>query len=300
MDTKALLSCCHLCPRDCGANRLAGDRGACGETAQLRAGLAYLHQWEEPCLVGDKGSGTVFFSGCPLGCVFCQNGDLSHRGQGKPLSTDRLSQVFLALQAKGAANINLVTGQHFLPQIRDALLEVTGRLSIPVVYNSSGYEKPQALDLLRGLIQIYLPDFKYPSPQLAARYSKAPDYPRWAKAALDAMVDQVGPPVFRADGTMLQGVLVRHLVLPGQTADSKAVLHYLHSRYGSDIYISIMNQYTPVPGLDQYPELQRPVSQAEYDEVLDYAISIGIDQGFTQEAGTVAESFIPHFDGSGL
>lgn len=304
-----LMEDCTLCPRRCHANRSAGERGFCGQTAEITASRAALHFWEEPCISGRQGSGTVFFTGCNLQCVFCQNFSIAHAASGKqaiphaevPLSVDGVVRVFLHLQEKGAANINLVTAGHFLPQVCLAIQTAKNEgLSIPIVYNTSAYEETDSLRLLEGLVDIYLPDLKYQSPKLSAEFSHAPDYFTKASDAIKEMFRQAGPPVFSENGMMKSGVIVRHLLLPGQAGDSKRVLRYLHNTYGNNIYISIMNQYTPLPHTARIPGLNRRVSREEYERVLDFAYKIGIEQGFTQVDDTAMESFIPVFDGEGL
>lgn len=296
------MSDCTLCPRRCHANRAAGQTGFCGQTAQLRAARAALHFWEEPCISGDCGSGTVFFSGCSLQCIFCQNHEIALGESGKVISVERLSQIFLELQEKGAANINLVTAGHFIPQVCRALeLSKTHGLSIPIVYNTGSYEEVASLRLLEGLIDIWLPDLKYFSGDLSARYSSAPDYFQVATAAIAEMFRQTPAAVFDSKtGLMQRGIIVRHLMLPSQAADSKKILRYLHTTYGDAIYISIMNQYTPLAGVSEIPELNRKVAPEEYRRVLDFADRIGIENGFMQEDGTAAESFIPPFDYEGV
>lgn len=296
------MSDCTLCPRRCHANRAAGQTGFCGQTAQLRAARAALHFWEEPCISGGCGSGTVFFSGCSLQCIFCQNHEIALGESGKVISVERLSQIFLGLQDKGAANINLVTAGHFIPQICRALeLSKADGLSIPIVYNTGSYEEAASLRLLEGLIDIWLPDLKYFSSDLSARYSSAPDYFQAATAAIAEMFRQTPAVVFDSKtGLMQRGIIVRHLMLPGQAADSKKILRYLHTTYGDAIYISIMNQYTPLAGVSEIPELNRKVAPEEYRRVLDFADRIGIENGFMQEDGTAAESFIPPFDYEGV
>lgn len=296
------MSDCTLCPRRCHANRAAGQTGFCGQTAQLRAARAALHFWEEPCISGDCGSGTVFFSGCSLQCIFCQNHEIALGESGKVISVERLSQIFLELQEKGAANINLVTAGHFIPQVCRALeLSKTHGLSIPIVYNTGSYEEVASLRLLEGLIDIWLPDLKYFSGDLSARYSSAPDYFQVATAAIAEMFRQTPTAVFDSKtGLMQRGIIVRHLMLPSQAADSKKILRYLHTTYGDAIYISIMNQYTPLAGVSEIPELNRKVTPEEYRRVLDFADRIGIENGFMQEDGTAAESFIPPFDYEGI
>lgn len=296
------MSDCTLCPRRCHANRAAGQTGFCAQTAQLRAARAALHFWEEPCISGDCGSGTVFFSGCSLQCIFCQNHEIALGESGKVISVERLSQIFLELQDKGAANINLVTAGHFIPQVCRALeLSKTHGLSIPIVYNTGSYEEVASLRLLEGLIDIWLPDLKYFSGDLSARYSSAPDYFQVATAAIAEMFRQTPAAVFDSKtGLMQRGIIVRHLMLPSQAADSKKILRYLHTTYGDAIYISIMNQYTPLAGVSEIPELNRKVAPEEYRRVLDFADRIGIENGFMQEDGTAAESFIPPFDYEGV
>lgn len=296
------MSDCTLCPRRCHANRAAGQTGFCGQTAQLRAARAALHFWEEPCISGDCGSGTVFFSGCSLQCIFCQNHEIALGESGRAISVERLSRIFLELQEKGAANINLVTAGHFIPQVCRALeLSKADGLSIPIVYNTGSYEEVGSLRLLEGLVDIWLPDLKYFSGDLSARYSSAPDYFQAATAAIAEMFRQTPAAVFDTQtGLMQRGIIVRHLMLPGQTADSKKILRYLHTTYGDAIYISIMNQYTPLAGVSEIPELNRKVAPEEYRRVLDFADRIGIENGFMQEDGTAAESFIPPFDYEGV
>lgn len=296
------MSDCTLCPRRCHANRAAGQTGFCGQTAQLRAARAALHFWEEPCISGDCGSGTVFFSGCSLQCIFCQNHEIALGESGKVISVERLSQIFLELQEKGAANINLVTAGHFIPQVCRALeLSKADGLSIPIVYNTGSYEEAASLRLLEGLVDIWLPDLKYFSGDLSARYSSAPDYFHVATAAIAEMFRQTPAAVFDSGtGLMRRGIIVRHLMLPGQAADSKKILRYLHTTYGDAIYISIMNQYTPLAGVSGLPELNRRVTPEEYRRVLDFADRIGIENGFMQEDGTAAASFIPPFDYEGI
>lgn len=300
-----LLSSCQLCPRNCKVNRLAGQIGYCGESAELLAARAALHFWEEPCISGKQGSGAVFFSGCSLRCVYCQNREIAIGKQGQSISLQRLADIFLELQGKGAHNINLVTPTHYIPQIADALRQAKKQgLTLPIVYNCGGYEEVSSLRLLDGLIDIYLPDFKYHSPELARRFSNAPDYFEKASLAVQEMYRQVGEPVFDpVSGLMQKGMIVRHLLLPGQTANSKRVLRYLYNTFGDQIYISIMNQYTPMPHLKSMPEyrdIDRKVSDEEYRKILQFAEIIGIQNGFVQEGETASESFIPPFTGEGL
>ena len=293
---------CVLCPRRCLVNREQGERGYCGQTAELRVARAALHQWEEPCLSGTVGSGTVFFAGCSLGCVFCQNQEIAAGRAGKLISVERLAEIFLELQEKGAHNINLVTATHFVPQVAEALRQAKQEgLKLPVVYNTSSYEYVSTLRRLEGLVDIYLPDLKYRDSAWSLRYSHAADYFSYASRAIAEMVRQVGEPVFsEPEGLMKRGVIVRHLVLPGGEADSKEVIRYLYETYENQIYISIMNQFTPTPGLAQYPELNRTLTEKEYSRIVDYAIRLGVEQGYIQEGETAKESFIPSFDCEGV
>lgn len=303
---------CTLCPRGCAVDRKKGERGICGQTETLKVARAALHYWEEPCISGTKGSGAVFFSGCALHCVFCQNRSIANGEAGKEIRIERLTEIFLELAEQGAHNINLVTPGHFVPQIVKALQAAKQQgLAIPVVYNTSSYESVDTLRRLEGLVDIYLPDFKYLDAALAERYSHAADYSAVAKAAVAEMVRQTGTAVFgealaqEENGgeeirLLRRGTIVRHLVLPGQLQDAKAVIRYLYETYGDTIYISILNQFTPLAGLERYPELNRRLTEAEYDEVVDYAISLGVTNGFIQEGDTAEESFIPEFDGAGV
>ncbi len=297
-----LMSECVLCPRKCHANRMAGQTGYCGQGAEIAAARAALHFWEEPCISGQNGSGAVFFSGCNLQCIFCQNHQIATGRIGKILSVAHLCEIFLKLQKKGAHNINLVTASHYIPQVRMALIQAKAQgLSIPVVYNTSGYEEVSSLRMLDGLVDIYLPDIKYHSPRLSTEYSHAPDYFEKASAALAEMFRQVGAPVFdTVSGLMKRGVIVRHMILPENTKDSKKILRYLHETYKNDIYVSIMNQYTPMPQVSSIPALNQKVTAEEYLRVLRFAEKIGITQGFYQEGDTASESFIPEFDYEGL
>lgn len=297
------MSDCTLCPRECHVNRLIGETGYCQCTSDLLAARAALHMWEEPCISGTNGSGAVFFCGCNMGCVFCQNYDIAHARNSRKLTPEHLSDIFLTLQDKGAHNINLVTPSHYIPQIITALTQAKMYgLTIPVVYNTSAYEKVDTLKSLEGLIDVYLPDLKYFSATLSSKYSAAPDYFEVASAAIAEMVRQIPAAVFETDEDSLikKGVIVRHLMLPGCEEDSRAILQYLHKTYGEQIYISIMNQYTPLSTVAQFPELNRTISSKAYDRMIDYAISIGIENGFIQEGETASESFIPSFDGEGL
>lgn len=296
-----LLENCTLCPRECKVNRVEGMRGYCGMDSRIRAARAALHMWEEPCISGKKGSGAVFFSGCGLRCCFCQNRDIAIGDSGKEITLSRLADIFLELEQKGAANLNLVTGAHYVPQIISALeIAKEKGFGLPVVYNSSGYEKVETLRMLDGYVDVYLPDMKYADEKLAASFSHAEDYPRRAGAAIAEMVRQTGACQFKKEGYIRKGTIVRHLILPGHTKNSLAVLEYLHKTYGNDIFISVMNQYTPVWKQEKYPELNRKVTKREYEKVLNCAIKLGIENGYFQEGETAKESFIPKFDYEGV
>ena len=289
---------CNLCPRACNVDRSGGARGYCGESDIVRVARTSLHRWEEPCITGKYGSGTVFFSGCSLKCIFCQNHNIADGSVGQAFTIEELAEAFLRLQENRASNINLVTAGHFVKQVAEALVIAKERgLTVPVVYNSSAYETVESLQKLRGLVDVYLPDCKYYSEEIAGNYAGAPDYFKIATAAIGEMVKQVGEPVFdEKTGNMIKGVIVRHLVLPGHTKDSMEILKYLHEAYGNRIYVSIMNQYTPVIHQDDYPNLNRCVTKREYRKVLDYALSVGMENAFFQEGHTAKESFIPNFD----
>ena len=304
---KAFYAPCTLCPRACHVDRTAGQKGRCHVDAQIRVARAALHMWEEPCLSGRSGSGAVFFSGCALGCIFCQNRASAAGKAGLVISEARLSEIFLELQEKGANNINLVTAGHYVPQVIRALACAKSQgLRIPIVYNSSGYEKAETLRQLEGLIDIYLPDLKYLTPELAAAYSHAPDYPQYAMEAISEMVRQQPQAEFmpedrtEASPIMRRGVIVRHLLLPGHVREAKKVVGYLHETYGDQIYISMMNQYTPMSEKFADPNLNRRVTKREYERLLDYAAEIGVENGFYQEGATADESFIPEFDYEGV
>ena len=292
---------CLLCPRKCGINRGTGQTGVCGVSAEIRVARAALHYWEEPCISGEKGSGAVFFSGCSLHCVFCQNREISDVKAGKVISKERLSDIFIELAGKGANNINLVTPGQYIPDIVWAVSDARRRgLKLPIVYNTSGYENVTELKLLEGIVDVYLPDFKYMDSALSAKYSRAKDYPSVAKQALSEMVRQQPKVVIDdATGLIQKGVIVRQLLLPGHVNDAKAILKYLHDTYQNSIYISMMSQFTPI-ALKAYPEINRTVTRREYERLIDYAIKIGITNAFIQEGDVAKDSFIPAFDCEGV
>jgi putative pyruvate formate lyase activating enzyme len=297
----SLLKRCGLCPRGCGINRLAGDKGFCGAGRNARVALVSLHQWEEPCLSGDRGSGTVFFSHCNLRCVFCQNHAISRDGVGKEVSIERLGEIFLQQQRRGAHNLNLVSPTPYVPQILAAIDHAReGGFSLPVVYNTNSYETTATVSALAGYVDIYLPDLKYYEPRIAVKYSAAPDYFHYAAKAVEAMVKQAGPPLLGNDGLMRRGVIIRHLLLPGYVEDSKRVVEYIHRTFGDAVFVSLMRQYTPVYRAAGHPEINRTVEPAEYTALVEYARSLGVNNGFVQEGGAARESFIPEFDLRGV
>lgn len=292
-----ILKKCNLCPRNCGVNRYE-SLGFCKASDKIKVAYYSLHQWEEPVISGSKGSGTVFFSNCNLKCIFCQNKKISTLGYGKEINNERLKEIFLELQEKGAHNINLVTPTHYVPQIVESLKEAKAAgLNIPIVYNTSSYENVSTILLLEGIVDVYLADLKYFDDSLGCKYSKCENYFEVAKAAIEAMYEQVGKFEI-VDDLMVKGVIVRVLVLPGHADDSKNLIKYLHETYGNNIIISIMNQYTPVEVIDKYPNLNRKVSDEEYEDVIDFAVELGVEMAFIQEGETQDTSFIPDFDDS--
>ena len=288
---------CNLCHRLCSVNRNE-KIGYCGVGSEMLVSRAALHYWEEPIISGQNGSGTIFFSGCSLGCTFCQNRKISRGGVGKPLSAKDLSEVMLRLQNEGAHNINFVTPTHYVPSIAEGIDIARDRgLSIPTVYNTGSFDTVETLKMLEGKIDIYLPDFKFYRAETAKRLALAPSYPEDARRAIAEMVRQCPTPIVN-DGIMKRGVITRILLLPGHVAEAKLSVKYLYSIYGDNIYVSLMNQYTPMPNM-QAP-LNRRVTADEYDELVNYAIKLGVTNCFIQEGGTAEESFIPDFDNTGV
>lgn len=291
---------CNLCPRNCSTDR-STKAGYCKMSDILNVSRAALHFWEEPCISGEHGSGTVFFSGCNMGCVYCQNQDISHQGFGREITVERLAEIFIELENKSAHNINLVTPTHFVPQIVQAVgISRKNGLSVPVVYNTSGYEKVENIESLKQTVDVFLPDFKYFSSETAQKYSFCADYPQIVKKAIEQMVKQTGSCVFDDNGMIQKGVVVRVLVLPGYTDEAKQIIEYLYTTYGDDIFISIMSQYTPCTDLHNYPEINRRLTQEEYDDVVDFAVELGLENGFVQEGESASESFIPPFNLEGV
>jgi len=297
---KKWMTSCQICPHACRVNRWTDERGVCGMGAQMFAARAALHHWEEPCLSGTRGSGTVFFSGCSLHCRFCQNKPISCGQVGEEISPERLSEIFIELQGQGAHNINLVTPTHYIPQIALSLhMAKESGLTLPVICNSSGYDSVASLRILKGLIDIYLPDLKFNSSALSDKYCSTPDYFEKASAALAEMYSQVGEPVFFPDGIMQKGMIVRHLMLPGHLFDTRKILKYLCDTYGNKIFISLMNQYTPPthaqPGIPSHT-----LRADHYEAMVSYLMDRGQSNAYVQESGTCSDSFIPDFDLTGI
>lgn len=291
---------CNLCERKCNINRYE-KKGICGATNKLKVARAALHYWEEPCISGSSGSGTIFFSNCNLKCLFCQNKKISTNGFGKEITINRLSDICIELQKQGANNINLVTPTHYVPSIIKGIKKAKKKgLNIPVVYNTSSYESIDTIKSLNKIVDVYLPDLKYKDDTLAKNYSNIKDYFKVATRNIEEMYNQVGKPIFNQEGIMIKGIIVRVLLLPGHLNDAKEIIKYLYDKYTNNIYISIMNQYTPVEKIDKYINLNRKVTNEEYDELIDYACNLGIENAFIQEGETQEESFIPDFNKIGV
>jgi len=297
---KLTSSPCNLCPRMCGTDRTA-QTGFCQSSSRLKVARAALHFWEEPCISGSRGSGTIFFSGCTLRCCYCQNYRISSENFGQETSIPRLAEICLELQARGAHNINLVTATQYLYSVLPALDLIKGKLQIPVVYNCSGYERVEVIRELQGYVDIFLPDFKYYSNELARKYSRTRDYFEVAVAAIKAMIDQTGTLVFNEAGIMQKGVIIRHLVLPGARKDSLALLNWISDNLPQDKFIlSLMSQYTPVYKSREHQEINRRVTSFEYDSVVKEAIRLGLTNGFIQERSSATEEYTPPFDLEGV
>lgn len=290
---------CNLCPRECMVDREGGQKGFCLMDNRIHIARVALHMWEEPCISGKTGSGTVFFSGCNLRCVYCQNYEIAAGRKGKAVSEAELVDIFIELQKQGAANINLVTPDHYVEAASQAVIRAKKKgLVIPIVYNGSGYEKKEVIGNLSGIVDIFLTDFKYMDGVLAGKLSLAPDYPEIARAALEEMVRVTGSPVFDEKGMLKRGVIVRHLLLPGHKRNAKNVIRYVHETYGKQVILSLMNQYTPLERLKgnlDFSGLCRKVTKREYEQVVQYALEIGVENAFIQEGDTAKESFIPEF-----
>lgn len=286
---------CMLCPRRCGADR-EKEVGVCSCKSEMKIAKVMLHKWEEPCISGKNGTGAVFFSGCPLKCVMCQNKAISRSEVGKPVSESELYDTFFSLAEMGAESISLITAGHFAAKIVPALSKARADgLALPVVYNTSGYETVETLKMLEGLIDVYLPDFKYITGETAKRYSQAPDYPEVALAAIDEMTRQKPEIAYNEKGIMTSGVIIRHLLLPGRLSESKEAMKTLFERYRYMVFFSLMSQYTPVSGLSDYPELCRRVTEDEYGGLIDFCADLGMDNAYTQELSSASDEFIPDF-----
>lgn len=291
---------CNLCPRNCNANRKI-QKGYCRAPFNITAARSSLHFWEEPCISGVEGSGTVFFSGCSMGCVYCQNSDIAHIGFGKEISINRLCEIFLELQAKKANNINLVTPTHYADKIIEAVnLAKQKGLKIPVVYNTSGYEKEETIESLKDTVDIFMPDFKYWLSDTAQKYSNAPDYPEIAKKAIDKMVSLQPDLVFDKRGILQRGVIIRILLLPGFVYEAKRITEYVYSKYGDRVIISLMSQYTPNKNTDKFPEINRKVRKKEYESLVQFAVDLDLKNVYIQDSTSASESFIPPFTLEGV
>lgn len=296
-----MLKSCKLCPRNCYINRLEGNIGFCKSGRNVKIARVSLHQWEEPCISGTNGSGTVFFSNCNLQCSFCQNYQISTDGFGKEISIERLSEIFLEQQQKRAHNINLVTPTHYVPQIIEALKIAKSKgLNIPIIYNTNSYENIETIRSLKGYIDVYLPDLKYFNNKYSCKYSNCPDYFIYATKAIKEMFSQVGELKTNSVGLIEKGVIIRHLMLPGLLFDSKKIIDYIYNTFGNAVYLSIMNQYTPMPRINKHPELNKPLNPKHYDSLIDYCLTLGIKNAFIQEEDTCSESFIPGFNLTGV
>lgn len=294
------LNNCNVCPRNCGVNRNAGKIGFCKSGGTVKVAKAYGHMWEEPCISGTNGSGTVFFSNCNLRCVFCQNHDISQSNIGKEISIERLSEIFLEQQSRGYHNINLVNPTHYIHQIISALsIAKKNGLTIPIVYNSNGYENIESIKALKEYIDIYIPDLKYSNDKYAIKYSSAPNYFNIASEVIEEMVAQVGSPIFN-DDIMVKGVIIRHLMLPGLLFDSKKIVDYIYKTFGDSVYLSLMNQYTPMFKASEYAEINKPLNPAHYDSLIDYCVDIGYKNAFIQESGTNSTVYVPDFNLQGI
>ena len=301
MDYMKLLENCTLCMRNCNVNRNKGIKGVCNSTNSIRIARAALHFWEEPCISGKSGSGTVFFSNCNLKCVFCQNYKISSEGFGTEITIDRLAEIFLELQDKGANNINLVTPTHFVPQIIESLKIAKNKgLNLPIIYNTNSIDTLDTIKTLNGYIDVYLPDFKYFEDKYALKYSKIKGYSKNVLEVIDEMVKQVGHPKFNEDGIIVKGVIVRHLLLPGLLFDSKKIIDAIYKKFEDRVNISLMNQYTPMYNAKMYPEINKSINEKTYDSIINYALSLGVKNGFIQESGTNSEEFVPDFNNEGV
>lgn len=301
MKSFSILDNCNLCIRNCGTNRNLNKTGFCKSNNQIVVARAALHFWEEPCISGNNGSGTVFFSNCNLKCVYCQNFKISQDGYGKVITIERLSEIFLELQQKGANNINLVTPTHYVPQIIEGLKIAKSRgLSIPIIYNTNSIDTIETIRLLKGYIDIYLPDFKYFDDKYALKYSKITNYRENVINIIKEMLSQVGVPIFDDNGIIQKGVIIRHLLLPGLLFDSKKVIDTIYNNFGDSVFISLMNQFTPTYNCINYPEINKSINSKTYNSLINYAVSLGITNGFIQDEGTSTTNYIPNFNLEGI
>ncbi|MFZ5988621.1 MAG: radical SAM protein, partial [Bacillota bacterium] len=292
MDQK--LTKCKSCPRQCNIDRSL-YKGACGMGGLVKVAKAFLHKWEEPCISGTNGSGTVFFSGCNLRCVYCQNYAISQQHFGKEITPKELSEIYIRLQEMGAHNINLVTPSHFIPQIRESILSAKS-LKIPVIYNSNGYDNIDGLKMIEGLVDVFLPDLKYFTDETAVRYSRADNYFEVSSAAVMEMYRQVGTPVFDENGIIKKGLVIRHLILPGLVNESIKILDFIKNNFPDDVYVSLMSQYTPCYKAEDYPEISRRIIRREYERVLNHFFKLGLKNGYIQERDSAKKEYIPDFD----
>lgn len=292
---------CTSCPRHCGADRNSVN-GFCGVPEQPKVAKAFLHMWEEPCISGSKGSGTVFFSGCNLKCVFCQNYEISQESYGRVITISRLQKIFLELIEKGAHNINLVNPSHYTKSIKEAILPLKkqGRINIPIVYNTNGYDSPENLQDMKGIVDVYLPDFKYFSEKTAVKYASAPDYPHVCKNAIIEMYNQVGSPVLDSQGIVQKGLIIRHLILPGHVKESISILDWISENLPEGVYVSLMSQYTPYYNAKNFPEINRPITRNEYYRAVEHLYKLGLEEGYVQERESSDTQYIPDFNLDGV
>lgn len=294
------LQTCTLCPINCGTNRTK-QKGSCGASDKLIVSKAFLHQWEEPCISGSKGSGTIFFSGCNLHCVFCQNHNISQACFGKEITTLRLAEIMLELELQGAYNINLVTPTPYVHHIIEAVSIAKQKgLNLPIVYNTNSYDAIETIEMLKGTVDIYLPDIKYMNNKYALKYSKVPHYFDYASEAIKAMINQVGFPSFDENGIMKKGVLIRHMIMPDMLEDSKNILRWIKDELGMSAYVSLMCQYTPMYKAHQYEEINRKLDDWEYEYIIAFFFKLGLENGFVQDYSSATTDYVPNFDLSGL
>lgn len=292
---------CRLCPHECGVDRTSGAIGICGAGQHTRVALAALHHWEEPCISGNNGSGTVFFSFCSLGCAFCQNYQVSRGHIGKVVSRERLTEIFLELQSQGAHNLNLVTATHFLPDIIPALIKAKEKgFVLPVIYNSGGYESLKTLDILKEVVDVFLPDLKFASIATAKELANAPDYFQKATMAIKKMARLAGTCSFNKEGLITRGLIIRHLVLPGKTGESRIILKWIKEELPEWVMVSLMGQYLPAGDALNHPQLGRRLKQSEYDSVVEYLYDLGLENGYVQELSAASSEYIPAFDLTGV